>query len=173
MPWWKVALILATVAVVVGLLVTPFDLQAMTKTSRGKNEPSRPADIERLKWLQQRRDEVLNVLREKFPHVQMTSAYRNDEVNAAVGGSPTSRHRYGLAFDIAEPGRTDYAPLAAWLHENAGRLLVQPRDVLAETTPPHLHVDYFDPLGVLDKQGDNRPTAYKAETLGGSFTRLA
>lgn len=33
-------------------------------------------------------------------NVKVTSAYRNKTVNAAVGGSPTSLHVYGLALDF-------------------------------------------------------------------------
>lgn len=36
--------------------------------------------------------------------VQVTSAYRSPELNAAVGGVPRSRHALGLAADFACPG---------------------------------------------------------------------
>lgn len=43
---------------------------------------------------------VLDKIREKLARpITITSGYRNDKLNAAVGGSSTSAHRYGLAAD--------------------------------------------------------------------------
>ena len=44
---------------------------------------------------------VLDPLRRAVQRpIRVTSGYRSEAVNRAVGGSPTSAHRYGLAADI-------------------------------------------------------------------------
>ena len=46
-------------------------------------------------------DNVLDPLREKYGSpIKVNSGYRCEKLNKAVGGSPTSQHRYGLAADI-------------------------------------------------------------------------
>lgn len=49
-------------------------------------------------WLQQLRDQRIH------QPIIITSGYRNEEVNRAVGGSPTSDHMTGLAADIKVVG---------------------------------------------------------------------
>ena len=49
--------------------------------------------------------EVLDPLREELGvPIRVTSGYRSPDVNAAVGGSRTSRHMLGLAADIKARG---------------------------------------------------------------------
>jgi hypothetical protein len=151
--WFVIA-----VVVFVLLFAVPFDLAAMTISKSAKrlglsNAPDDEDDKARLKWLQGRRDEVLRVIRKKYPSAQMSSAYRSDAVNAAVDGSPTSRHRYGLAFDVVVPGIKNYDEVALYLHENEGALFVKPKMAISEHHDPHLHVEYFDPLGKLEPKG--------------------
>lgn len=44
---------------------------------------------------------LLDPVREKLGQpIKVTSGYRPDKLNKAVGGSPTSNHRYGCAADI-------------------------------------------------------------------------
>lgn len=51
--------------------------------------------------LEQLVDNVLDPLREKYGSpIKVNSGYRCEKLNKAVGGSPTSQHRYGLAADI-------------------------------------------------------------------------
>ena len=46
-------------------------------------------------------DNVLDPLREAYGKpIRVTSGYRSEELNKAVGGSPTSDHRNGCAADI-------------------------------------------------------------------------
>lgn len=46
-------------------------------------------------------DNVLDPLREAYGKpIRVTSGYRSEELNHAVGGSPTSDHRLGRAADI-------------------------------------------------------------------------
>ncbi len=168
MRWW---LVVIAVLVIAGIIMfTPFDLRAMTGGRTG-NTPDTPDDEKRLRWLQGRRDELLALLRQRWPSVRMTSAYRNEAVNAAVGGVPTSRHRHGLALDFAAEPKVHATYEAMAEHIRRSVLFVCPRTVIAESTPAHLHVDYFDPLGKLENK--TQPTRYLTERSAGSFAPLA
>jgi hypothetical protein len=46
---------------------------------------------------------ILDPLRHECGRIDVTSAFRSEAVNEAVGGSATSYHRYGLAADIMSP----------------------------------------------------------------------
>jgi len=140
--------------------------RSTTASKKGiKNTPDTPQERKRLLWLDERRAEVEAVLRERWPGMRMTSAYRNDAVNKAVDGSPTSRHRLGLAIDFGM-GIPDYSEHARYLKDHRARLKVQPRTVIAEVTEPHLHIDYNDPLGIVDKPGAVVATAWRKELPG-------
>ena len=46
-------------------------------------------------------ENLLDPVREKLGQpIKVTSGYRPDKLNKAVGGSPTSNHRFGLAADV-------------------------------------------------------------------------
>ena len=117
---------------------------------------------------------ILRLLSESNASVRTTSGYRSWALNAAVGGAPTSRHRYGLALDFG--GFSDFGAIVAGathLRANAARLPITLRTVIAEDD--HLHVDLFDPFGELDAA----PTATTwlqediAGITGRRFTALA
>ncbi len=74
-----------------------FSLSEFTETSTGlPNKPNQEA-ITNLKYLAQY---VLQPARDKFGPIEVTSGYRSEKVNAAVGGSATSDHLKGKAADI-------------------------------------------------------------------------
>lgn len=111
---------------------------------------------------------VLAVVRQRFPGASLTSGLRVEELNeklAELGYAavPGSYHTYGLAFDIS--GIDDVAAAAQWIRQNASRLPVQPRSVLAEIYKAHVHVDLFDPLGKLEAP---RATYYALRNPPGS-----
>lgn len=60
---------------------------------------------------------VLQPVREKFGPVTITSGYRCDELNRAIGGSTTSDHSYGRAADFEVKG-VDNRVVAIWISEN-------------------------------------------------------
>ena len=60
---------------------------------------------------------VLQPVREKFGPVTITSGYRCDELNRAIGGSTTSDHSYGRAADFEVKG-VDNRVVAIWITEN-------------------------------------------------------
>jgi zinc D-Ala-D-Ala carboxypeptidase len=93
------------------MLLTPhFSLEEFTLSSTAlalgiENTPE-PAHLENLKKLAQRMEDV----RALFDVViEITSGYRNPQVNHAVGGVPNSAHALGLAADFHAHGFTDLA----------------------------------------------------------------
>lgn len=47
----------------------------------------------------------------------ITSGYRSDALNKAVGGSKTSAHRFGLAVDVVPKEMADFDKFAAFVKE--------------------------------------------------------
>lgn len=85
-----------------------FSLEEFTISSKAlsmgvKNDPT-PAHLENLKHLAERMEAVRALF--NVP-VEITSAYRNPQVNAAVGGVPTSAHAEGHAADFHVEGFSD------------------------------------------------------------------
>ena len=79
-----------------------FSLREMTRTSTGiANVPSDDAYANLGRLVSTLLDPLRNDLGQP---VRVTSGYRSPEVNAAVGGSRTSRHMLGLAADIKVRG---------------------------------------------------------------------
>lgn len=135
------------------------------------NTPT-PEAAQRLSFVARWAVPILSIVQEAFPEARITSGYRNAEVNAAVGGVPTSRHLKGLAFDLGGLGGFAGAVGAAkHLRANAHRLPEAPRRVLAESTPPHVHISFYDPLGIID--AERFATAWRKEKSEGGFEVLA
>jgi len=84
------------------MLLTPhFSLEEFTLSSTAlahgiENKPT-PEHLENLRKLAARMEDV-RALFDKV--IEITSAYRNPEVNALVGGVPDSAHALGLAADF-------------------------------------------------------------------------
>jgi zinc D-Ala-D-Ala carboxypeptidase len=68
-----------------------------------KNDPT-PAHLENLRHLAERMEAVRALFNRP---IEITSAYRNPRVNAAVGGVPTSAHALGHAADFHVDGLGD------------------------------------------------------------------
>jgi len=88
-----------------GYLTPHFTLAEMirsdTATARGIDNSPNPTEIERLTAL----CEVLELIRTKLGNkpITITSAFRSEALNKAVGGVPNSAHRLGLAADFICP----------------------------------------------------------------------
>jgi len=85
-----------------------FSLEEFTISSKAlsmgvRNDPT-PAHLENLKHLAERMEAVRALFNRP---VEITSAYRNPQVNAAVGGVPTSAHALGHAADFHVDGLND------------------------------------------------------------------
>lgn len=85
-----------------------FSLEEFTISSKAlsmgiKNDPT-PPHLDNLKRLAERMEAVRALFNKP---IEITSAYRNPQVNAAVGGVPTSAHAVGHAADFHVDGMTD------------------------------------------------------------------
>lgn len=85
-----------------------FSLEEFTISSKAlsmgvRNDPT-PAHLENLKRLAERMEAVRALFNRP---IEITSAYRNPQVNAAVGGVPTSAHALGHAADFHVDGLND------------------------------------------------------------------
>lgn len=81
-----------------------FTWAEMTTTSTSLPNIPTTEDRQRIRLLVAK---VLDPIRRYIGRpVRVCSGYRSEGVNAAIGGSPTSAHRYGLAADIKVRGLT-------------------------------------------------------------------
>ena len=62
-------------------------------------------------------DNVLQPLRDSQGPVNITSGYRSEAINAAVGGSNTSHHTRGMAADLTVVGKTN-REICEWIRDN-------------------------------------------------------
>ncbi len=93
------------------MLLSPhFSLEEFTLSStalaHGIENTPLPIHLEHLKTLAEKMEEVralFNVV------IEITSGYRNPQVNALVGGVPNSAHALGFAADFHVHGFTDLA----------------------------------------------------------------
>lgn len=85
-----------------------FSLEEFTHSSKaismGDSNTPTPAHLENLKRLAERMEAVRALFGRP---IEITSAYRNPRVNAAVGGVPTSAHAVGHAADFHVDGMSD------------------------------------------------------------------
>jgi hypothetical protein len=81
------------------LMLSPhFSLEELTATQhRGIDNTPSPQVIENLKLLA---GDLLELVRMLLGPVHINSGYRSPELNAMVGGQPTSQHCEGLAADF-------------------------------------------------------------------------
>jgi zinc D-Ala-D-Ala carboxypeptidase len=95
-----------------------FSLLELTKsdTAIRKDIDNTPDDVV-IKHLQALVDNVLQVVRDKFGSVRVTSGYRSPLLNSSIGGSKTSQHCFGFAADFEVSG-VDNKELAMWIRDN-------------------------------------------------------
>ena len=120
-----------------------FSLVELTKSQQAtrlgiENTPS-PEIIKNLKLLCEK---VLQPVRDQFGPVSVSSGYRCDALNRAVGGSKTSDHMTGCAADIEVSASN--LELAKWIAENLefSQLILE----FYSPTDPRagwVHVSYF------------------------------
>lgn len=91
-----------------------FTLAELTKTGTGL--PNKPDDNQ-LASMKVLAEKVLEPIRAHFGPVVVNSCLRSEFVNKAVGGSPTSQHKFGEAADIEVRGVSNY-DLAVWIRNN-------------------------------------------------------
>lgn len=83
-----------------------FSLDEMVHSDTAKREgiPNQP-DAQQVQSLKALCDNVLDPLRDEIGRpIRVTSGYRGPQLNARIGGSPTSQHSHGQAADLQAPG---------------------------------------------------------------------
>lgn len=179
MPW-LILLGLVVVGVVVvsreAVAATLARLSESDKASQlGLDNTPLGRDRDRLLWVAQWEPQILLVLSAVAPGVHVTSGYRAPAVNTEVRGAgwdtatrrDDSRHTYGLALDFGGiGGHAAVIAAAKHLKDNAHHLGVTPRTVIAEVD--HVHVDFYDPFGELDRSTAAVSTNWLREQPGRS-----
>ena len=114
-----------------------FTWAELTTTETGlPNKPNAREKFKliRLAWT------VLEPLRSQFGPIRVTSAFRSEAVNEAVGGSATSSHRDATAVDLYDwDAKASNEDIAGWLWENRARFPSLDQ-VIVEHHTGHLHV---------------------------------
>ena len=63
-------------------------------------------------------ENLLDPIREAWSApIIITSGYRSDALNNAIGGSKTSAHRYGLAVDVVPNNMADFDKFVAFVKD--------------------------------------------------------
>ena len=117
-------------------------------TSTGiPNTPDNSRVARNLAWTSMQIPAILAVLR-PIAKYSVTSVYRNQAVNRAVGGSPASRHMLGLAVDLGglrgSKTERDITMLKS-ARELRSRGFRWVRAVYAELDRNHLHIEFWPP----------------------------
>ena len=64
-------------------------------------------------------EEIFEPLRKWACHpIRINSCFRNEALNRAIGGSKSSAHRHGFAFDLDSLGKKSNAELFKWMEKN-------------------------------------------------------
>lgn len=119
-----------------GMLGQYFSLNELTRTSQGTPNTPSASDLEHLRALVVK---VLDPIRIKLGRaVTVTSGYRSDATNDAVGGSSSSQHRSGEAADIKTSGMSS-RQFARWILDNANVPFDQ---LIWYDVDSHVHISY-------------------------------
>jgi hypothetical protein len=114
-------------------------LEELTTTSLDKFRKTNVPNAEVQKNLKERLSPMLEFLYATVGPFTFESVYRSDELNAAVGGSPNSLHRVGLAADLRPTmGANAYAATLAKypeLRSKVGEIIVNSSSVVHVSAP--------------------------------------
>ena len=162
---------MGAIGIALAAVLTAFTRSAAAAELGLANDPQNPLDLARILWTAAHAPTVLAVVRSHYPDAHLTSGYRNDAVNAAVKGSPSSFHRYGLAFDVGGLATfADVVAAARVLRASVGQL-GDVRTILAEQTRGlHVHLDFFDPFNSVTR--DRNGPAFYQENPDASWSPL-
>jgi hypothetical protein len=128
-----------------------FPRECSTKTSTGfSNTPDNQEEEDNLTYMEEEIiPRLLPALQGVDPRFQVTSVYRSDEVNQAVGGSPSSYHAKGLGVDfgglagLSPDDRNEiFFKGVNYLKENRSQFPFL-RTVIVETFRNHIHIDIY------------------------------
>ncbi len=132
-------------------IVYPRRLSTQTNTGLD-NRPDNSEEENNLIYLEEEViPQILPVLKSLNPLFTVTSVYRSDRVNDRVGGSKTSYHKSGLAFDVGglagnikdpQVRNSEFIKAANYLKDNSSDFPWL-RQVLVELWRNHLHIESF------------------------------
>ena len=146
-------------------LTENFTFDELTSTSHNKlleaNRESAKASMKQLKYIAGTLEEIRAVL--GVP-LRVTSGFRNNALNKAVGGSPTSGHTKGLCADVI--------PLGMDVVE-AQKKIIANKDKCPSLKKCILEmVKGSEWLHVEAKTEANQPTQFFATTNGKTYTEI-
>lgn len=127
-------------------LTKNFTLEELSNSSTAKrlgidNIPNNE-QVENLRLLCEK---VLQPIREKYGKpIIISSGFRCEKLNKAIGGSPTSEHRYGMAADFHSLSDTLSDNKALWdlirtMNLNFGQLIYE---YGSDSGPDWIHISY-------------------------------
>ncbi len=98
----------------------------------------------------------------------VSSAYRSPELNKAIGGSSTSQHMHGEAFDLDMDGKSTKVTNAAIFHYIKDNLVFDQLiwEFGNDTNPDWVHVSY-------ETTGAQRKQILKAKRVNGKTSYVA
>lgn len=112
------------------MLTAHFSLEELTRSGTAirlgiDNQPPEEAVVR----MQALCEHVLEPLRQRYGRIIVTSGYRSDALNKAVGGVATSQHRLGEAADIYVASREKARKYAMFIlaHTDFDQLIMEPR----------------------------------------------
>ena len=146
-------------------LTENFTFDELTSTSHNKlleaNRESAKAFMKQLKYIAGTLEEIRAVL--GVP-LRVTSGFRNNALNKAVGGSPTSGHTKGLCADVI-PLRMDVVEAQKKIIANKDKCPSLKKCILEMVKGSEwLHVEA--------KTEANQPTQFFATTNGKTYTEI-
>jgi len=103
---------------------------------------------------------LFDPIKDQFPDTQLTSLFRSEALNKAIGGSKTSQHRLGKAIDVDRPTNADNKALFEWIKDNLtfGQLIWEFGD---DSGPDWVHVGMGTKKQLLIAYSENKQTKYK------------
>jgi zinc D-Ala-D-Ala carboxypeptidase len=134
--------------------------RSQTASRLGINNTPSPLEIEEIKKTAL---ELFDPIKNKFGDLMLTSLYRCDKLNKAIGGSKTSQHRLGQAIDIDRPTLEKNKELFEWIKDNLvfGQLIWEFGN---HSGPDWVHVGRGTKKQLLIAYSIKGKTAYKPYT---------
>ncbi|MEB3355295.1 MAG: D-Ala-D-Ala carboxypeptidase family metallohydrolase [Synechococcales bacterium] len=137
-------------------------IQSSTADRLNIDNTPNATEIERLRQLAQ---QILQPAHDALGPLKITSGFRSEALNQAVGGVPNSDHRLGYAVDLV-PLATGTRTLAKWIHDNRSfDQLILEFGSLVNPNWIHVSINPRNRRQVLWATRQNGRTVYRPVTL--------
>jgi uncharacterized protein YcbK (DUF882 family) len=138
-----------------------FNLKILTRTSQSYNNTPNDREVSNLQNLVTKLlDPIQQRLKnQELGNIMITSGFRGEQVNNAVGGSKNSQHRFGEAVDFAVPPGFNSETFSRWIYKGGfefDQMIWYDAEIGG-----HIHISY--------REGRNRKDwrhAYKVKETG-------